>query len=165
MPGPDTLRGRATSAARMLAALHDVPIDGDPYDREPPIGLAAEVARWAHAFSTVDEELRPNATEVGDRLLADLPAELPPVLLHGDYRLGNTLCVGPDLRAIIDWEIWSVGDPRIDLLWFLLFADRRRLPTAPRSAPGHAHDRGTRQRVRGLPGPTHPSLTWTGSMR
>jgi aminoglycoside phosphotransferase (APT) family kinase protein len=27
------------------------------------------------------------------------------------------------LRAIIDWEIWSVGDPRTDLGWFLTYTD------------------------------------------
>ena len=33
------------------------------------------------------------------------------------------LATGPDVRAIIDWEIWSVGDPRVDLGWFLANAD------------------------------------------
>ena len=30
---------------------------------------------------------------------------------------------GPGITAVIDWEIWSVGDPRVDVGWFLLNAD------------------------------------------
>jgi aminoglycoside phosphotransferase (APT) family kinase protein len=33
------------------------------------------------------------------------------------------LAVGSEVTAVIDWEIWSVGDPRIDLGWFLANAD------------------------------------------
>ena len=43
--------------------------------------------------------------------------------MHGDFRLGNLLAVGATVTAVIDWEIWSVGDPRIDLGWFLANAD------------------------------------------
>jgi aminoglycoside phosphotransferase (APT) family kinase protein len=39
------------------------------------------------------------------------------VLVHGDYRLGNMI-VGPEgLRAVLDWEFASVGDPHEDLSW------------------------------------------------
>jgi aminoglycoside phosphotransferase (APT) family kinase protein len=43
--------------------------------------------------------------------------------VHGDFRLGNLLSVGVDVTSIIDWEIWTVGDPRVDLGWFLANAD------------------------------------------
>jgi aminoglycoside phosphotransferase (APT) family kinase protein len=43
--------------------------------------------------------------------------------VHGDFRLGNLLAVGASVTAVIDWEIWSVGDPRIDVGWFLANAD------------------------------------------
>ena len=37
--------------------------------------------------------------------------------MHGDFRLGNLL-VGPDgLRAVLDWELASLGDPMEDLGW------------------------------------------------
>ncbi len=44
-------------------------------------------------------------------------------VVHGDFRLGNMLASGVDITAVIDWEIWTVGDPRVDLGWFLLNAD------------------------------------------
>ena len=43
--------------------------------------------------------------------------------MHGDFRLGNLLAVGPEVTAVIDWEIWTVGDPRVDTGWFLTNAD------------------------------------------
>ncbi len=46
-----------------------------------------------------------------------------PAVVHGDFRLGNLLAVDERITAVIDWEIWSVGDPRIDLGWFLVNAD------------------------------------------
>ena len=37
---------------------------------------------------------------------------------------------------MIDWEIWSVGDPLIDLGWFVQFTDGDNFPGVGRSAPG-----------------------------
>ena len=44
-------------------------------------------------------------------------------MVHGDFRLGNVLATGAHIAAVVDWEIWSVGDPRVDLGWFLVTAD------------------------------------------
>ena len=48
---------------------------------------------------------------------------VPPAILHGDYRIGNMQFDGERLAAIIDWEIWSLGDPRNDLAWLLTWLD------------------------------------------
>jgi aminoglycoside phosphotransferase (APT) family kinase protein len=57
------------------------------------------------------------------------------VINHGDYRLGNTLCRAGRVEAVIDWEIWSVGDPRVDVTWFRFFTDEARHPAAPSDEP------------------------------
>ena len=44
-------------------------------------------------------------------------------MVHGDFRLGNLTAVGARINAVIDWEIWSIGDPRIDAGWFLINCD------------------------------------------
>ena len=59
-------------------------------------------------------------------------------MVHGDYRLGNILCEGDEPTGIIDWEIWSVTDPRIDLGWLLLFCDTEAFPGIGFPAPGMA---------------------------
>ena len=82
------------------------------------------------------------------------------MLLHGDFRLGNVLCRGERAVAVVDWEIWSVGDPRIDLGWFLLFADHRNFPQLGRAVPG-LPDRGrTPRRLPATAAPPLPAMDW-----
>src|SRR5262249_54459658 len=101
-----------------------------------PISLRSEVERWVRAFSTVPESMQGRADEAAPLLLEGLPTEEGPSFLHGDYRLGNMLCHGAEVSAVIDWEIWSVSDPRLDLAWLLLHRDHTRNPNASREAPG-----------------------------
>jgi len=56
--------------------------------------------------------------------------------VHGDYRLGNIIANGSEPAALIDWEIWSPGDPRVELGWFLVFADGTNFPGVGREVPG-----------------------------
>lgn len=45
------------------------------------------------------------------------PAAADPVVVHGDFRMGNVI-VGPDgVRALLDWEMVHAGDPLEDLAW------------------------------------------------
>ncbi len=71
-----------------------------------------------------------------EALVVGLPDPRRPAVVHGDYRLGNMLCSGDEVQAIIDWEIWALTDPRIDLAWMLMFCHRREQPPAVRDAPG-----------------------------
>jgi len=57
-------------------------------------------------------------------LLDHQPPPVEPVVVHGDFRLGN-LIVGDDgLRAVIDWELAHLGDPMEDLGWLCVKAWR-----------------------------------------
>jgi len=132
---PDEVRGRALSAARILGALHRADPRSVGLDEQPG-SLVSEVERWLRAFMTVSEEMRGRAEDAARLLLGSVPAGHPPAFIHGDYRLGNTLCVGAEVTAVIDWEIWSVSDPRIDLAWLLLHRDPSSNPNASREAPG-----------------------------
>lgn len=123
-PAPNEVHARAAAAARMLAALHTVGPAELGID-EPAVALDTEVERWQRAFATCALEPDAELDEVKCRslLTAAIPKPLPPALLHGDWRLGNMQCVGTEIRAVIDWEIWSVGDPRLDLAWLRLMSD------------------------------------------
>jgi aminoglycoside phosphotransferase (APT) family kinase protein len=123
-PPAAEVRERATAAARMLAALHAAdPVALGITDAAVP--LEAEVERWRKALDTC--RLTPDAAraelDCRRRLTASIPAPLRPAVLHGDWRLGNMQCAGPEIRAVIDWEIWSIGDPRLDLAWLRLMSD------------------------------------------
>ncbi|MEU6352703.1 phosphotransferase family protein [Streptomyces sp. NPDC047072] len=131
VPAAD-VHARALDAARMLAALHRV----DPVGvEEPPVSLADEIDRWTRAFTTVPEDLRTGHEKVADRLHAIVPPAMAPVFVHGDYRLGNTLCAAGSVTAVIDWEIWALGDPRVDVTWLTFFTDEARHPASVSDEP------------------------------
>ncbi|MEU7306152.1 phosphotransferase family protein [Streptomyces sp. NPDC007206] len=131
-----TARARMLEIARVLRRLHDSDVHTPGLDAPEPLDAAGELERWSRTMRAVPAELRPGGEELLARLAVDVPGGLPPVLLHGDFRLGNVLCVGERAVAVVDWEIWSVGDPRIDLGWFLLFTDHRNFPQLGRAVPG-----------------------------
>jgi aminoglycoside phosphotransferase (APT) family kinase protein len=129
------VRDRALDSARVLAALHAVDPGAVGLGDEPVVPLAAEIDRWTRAFTTVPADLQGEYQRCADALHDSMPAALPPRVNHGDYRLGNTLCDGGRVTAVIDWEIWSVGDPRIDVTWLTFFTDEAFHPAAPSTEP------------------------------
>ena len=114
---------RMRTAARTMAALHELEPEQLGLTGEPLVGPGEEVDRWSRLLETVDPALVPGWEAVAAALRAGEPLALPGALVHGDFRLGNTLSVGARIAAVIDWEIWSLGDPRVDLGWFLANAD------------------------------------------
>ncbi|MGY6026429.1 phosphotransferase family protein [Streptomyces spinosirectus] len=121
---PALCHSRMLALADVLRDLHGCTTAGTT----EPLDLADELERWHRTMRAVPSELRPGAEEVLEALAARIPDGAPPTLTHGDFRLGNVLCQGARPAAVVDWEIWGHGDPRIDLCWFLLFADHRNFP-------------------------------------
>ena len=132
---PPLAAARMLRAAEILPALHDVPLDKVPVDAEP-LSPRDELARWARTMAAVPPHLVPDADRLHRRLSDSVPAAVEATLVHGDYRLGNLICDGVDPLAVIDWEIWSIGDPRVELGWFLVFADGTNFPEVGREVPG-----------------------------
>lgn len=124
-------RARASAAVRMLAALHRLDPDAVGLGDEEVVTPVGEVERWTRTFATVPDEVRVGYQACAETLRATAPRPLPAVVVHGDYRLGNMLCDEDEVTAIIDWEIWSRSDPRIDLSWLLFFTDEARHPVVP----------------------------------
>jgi aminoglycoside phosphotransferase (APT) family kinase protein len=65
----------------------------------------------------------PEFDRVGRWLAANLPDSPPATVVHGDYRLGNTMFAAtPPARlvAIFDWEMATIGDPLADLGYLLM---------------------------------------------
>jgi aminoglycoside phosphotransferase (APT) family kinase protein len=135
-PTEAEVSSRMTHAVHILAQLHsiDPAVLGAP--GEPVISLVDEVGRWARAFETVEPEFRDGAEELRELLLHNLPDPVQPRLLHGDYRLGNMLADHGRILAVIDWEIWGVCDPRVDLAWFLMLVEPSSQSLAVWKAPG-----------------------------
>jgi aminoglycoside phosphotransferase (APT) family kinase protein len=116
---------RFRNAAAAMAQLHRIEPAAAGLESEPVIGPSAEIERWCRTLQTVDPALVPGWREVAAALESSIPSSLPAVIVHGDFRLGNLLAVDDRITAVIDWEIWSIGDPRVDAGWFLINCDPR----------------------------------------
>jgi len=114
---------RLRAAARAMGRLHGLDPTSVGLADEPVVGPAEEVERWCRLLATVDPELVPGWRDVAAALRNSVPDPLGAAIVHGDFRLGNLLADGEAITAVIDWEIWSVGDPRVDVGWFLANAD------------------------------------------
>lgn len=75
----------------------------------------AEFAGWPGPAALGD------VAGIGRWLEAHRPASFTPGIMHGDFHLANVMYRhdGPELAAIVDWELATIGDPLIDLGWLL----------------------------------------------
>lgn len=119
-PTAQVARDRMLGAARALGRLQAANLAELGLQDEPVSPVHEELERWQRLFATVDDDIAPGHQELSARLAERVPDGVAPRLLHGDYRVANMLFAGAALSAVIDWEIWSVGDPRADLAWLLM---------------------------------------------
>ena len=105
----------------VLAELHAVDVDavglGDLGRKEGYI--ARQLKRWYSQFqqsAALGGRSIPAVDEMHAFLSARIPAQGPATIVHGDYRLDNTM-IGDDGRvaAVLDWEICTLGDPLADV--------------------------------------------------
>ncbi|HEX7461320.1 MAG TPA: phosphotransferase family protein [Dermatophilaceae bacterium] len=108
-----------------LANLHDIdPAEVGLADFGHPDGfLERQVRRWAQQLEKSRSRDLPGADDLADALTARVPASQRAGVVHGDYRLDNVL-VGPDqqIRAVLDWEMATLGDPLCDLGLLAVYA-------------------------------------------
>ena len=126
----------ATHAVDVLKRLQALSLDQTGIGDEEPVRLQLEMMRWAMLMQRAPEELTTRAGELGGLLAAQVPTERTPTLVHGDYHFGNMLFDGPEVVAVLDWEIAEVGQPLLDLGCLCAMTVRRRFPNAP--SPGGA---------------------------
>ena len=80
--------------------------------------LERQVKRFIGLWEFSKTRELPVVQEVGDWLQANLPDTPQTTIVHGDFRLGNTmfeLTAPARLKAVFDWEMATLGDPLADL--------------------------------------------------
>lgn len=137
-----------------LVALHQVDWAGaglnDLYRGEGYV--ARQLDGWRRRYAAARTWNVPSWRRTIDWLERHVPADRAPVLIHNDYRLDNTVFdpVTREVRAILDWELATVGDPRADLgnlLAYWVQADDDRIMQGIRRQPSHAPGMRTRREV------------------
>jgi aminoglycoside phosphotransferase (APT) family kinase protein len=115
---PDRRRHAAESLVDTLAAIHSVDLDAagladlgrhDGY-------IARQLTRWYAQWNEQHTADLPAVHRVHEALAAQIPRQGPATIVHGDYRLDNTILDDDGtVAAVLDWEICTLGDPLADL--------------------------------------------------
>lgn len=127
---PPGLESRASRRA-LGDDLVDVLVEIHAADVTTP-GLAAfarpgsynerQVRRFAQLWEINKTRDVPKVEEVGAWLAHNVPEPLAPAVVHGDFRLGNTMVASGEpsrILAVLDWEMGAIGDPRADVGYLL----------------------------------------------
>ena len=106
--------------------------------------LDRQVGRWRKQLEGYVEHtgasgphILPGVEALGTWLEVSRPKTFMPGIQHGDYHPANVLYSldGPEIAAIVDWELATIGDPLIDLGWVLTTFPRAGDPTSMKVEP------------------------------
>jgi aminoglycoside phosphotransferase (APT) family kinase protein len=142
-----TRRTASENIVDVLVDLHAVDVDaiglGDLARKEGYI--ARQLKRWYGQFqqsAALNERTVPLVDEMHAFLSARIPEQGPAGIVHGDYRIDNAV-IGDkgEVRAVLDWEICTLGDVLADLGQLLVYWTEAEdahpaLNAAPTIAPG-----------------------------
>ena len=81
-----------------------------------------QVDRWTAFLNRIKGRELPGFDEAAAWLRAHKPLDYIPGIMHGDYQFANVMFKhgGPArLAALVDWEMGTVGDPKLDLAWVI----------------------------------------------
>ena len=126
LPGqsPEARRAIYGEAIATLAGLHNldhVALHLGSFGRSGNY-FARQVDRWTRQYRAAETA----KIEPVERLIEWLPRTVPEqtrsAIIHGDYRLDNLVFAAdrPSCRAILDWELSTVGDPLADFAYFAM---------------------------------------------
>ncbi|MFE7379757.1 phosphotransferase family protein [Streptomyces zhihengii] len=139
--GPERTREAVLGLVDTLVDLHAV----DPEavglgDFGRPEGfLDRQLRRWGKQLAASRGRELAGIDELHAALGRELPVSPAPTVVHGDYRLDNVL-IGEDdrIKAVLDWEMSTLGDPLTDLGLLVMYSRRLELPGSPISTTAGA---------------------------
>ena len=113
-------------AVARLGALDHVAVGLADFGK-PEGFLERQVPRWLselESYAKFDDYPGPDigdVSAVATWLRERQPSDFSPGIMHGDYHAANVMFshTGPEVVAIVDWEMCTIGDPLLDLGWML----------------------------------------------
>jgi aminoglycoside phosphotransferase (APT) family kinase protein len=117
---PDARRRLGDDLVDTLVEIHgaDVRVPALALFVRPGNYNERQVRRFSQLWELNQTRDLPVVVRVGDWLAANVPEQLSPTVVHGDYRLGNMIVrrERPEhIEAVLDWEMGAIGDPRADV--------------------------------------------------
>lgn len=118
-----------------------------------------QVERWGKQYQASRTADLPAMNRLGHWLAAHIPADERAGIAHGDYRIGNVILAGdrPEIAAVLDWELSTIGHPLADLAYCLL---PYHMPFGGVAGPGIA---GLDHAAEGLPAEVHLIETYSSA--
>ncbi|MCK9902048.1 phosphotransferase family protein [Frankia sp. Cpl3] len=123
----------------VLARLHAVDPEavGLSTFGRPQGYLSRQIRRWNDQWQRVHTRDLPDIDALHARLAEAHPVESGASIVHGDFRIDNVI-LNPDdpaaVRAVIDWEMATLGDPLADLGLHIAYSDPAFAPVLAGSA-------------------------------
>ncbi|MEU3657080.1 phosphotransferase family protein [Streptomyces sp. NPDC032161] len=116
----------STGLVEQLARLHAVPyLEAGLAGWGKPQGyLRRQLEHWRTQWDVVATRPMPELLRLYEALEDAVPNESGASILHGDFRVDHTILDPADLsrvRAVVDWELATLGDPLADLGTFLAY--------------------------------------------
>ncbi len=113
-------------AAARLGAVDHVAVGLADFGK-PEGFLERQVPRWLSELESYTQFDNYPGPDIGDVeavagwLRERQPSSFAPGIMHGDYHAANVMFspAGPEVVAIVDWEMSTIGDPLLDLGWML----------------------------------------------
>jgi len=107
-----------------LAQLHMVDYEqvGLGEFGKPGSYFERQVGRWTKQYRLAQTDDVPEAERLIEWLPRTLPEQKRTSIVHGDYRIDNMIFDPdrPQVKALLDWELSTLGDPMADLSYFLI---------------------------------------------
>ena len=121
---PEARRKIFESKIRTLGELHNFDpekIGLSDFGR-PGNYFARQVDRWTKQYRASETQHIPEVERLIDWLPRTLPEQKRVSIVHGDYRLDNMIFhpVEPAVKAVLDWELSTLGDPMADFTYLLM---------------------------------------------
>jgi aminoglycoside phosphotransferase (APT) family kinase protein len=117
--GERTMRALSLSFVNAQARLHAVDVATEPLRSLGRAGgyVERQVQGWTRRWHASRTEEVPDITALAAWLEANRPADSGSVLVHNDFKYDNLVLDESltSIRAILDWEMATVGDPLMDL--------------------------------------------------
>ncbi len=119
-PDEGLCRGISGTVVDTLVELHAVdPDEAGLGDLGRPEGfLERQTEGWIGRYDKAKTDEIGEVGPLTDWLARNVPESPPPTVIHNDYKLNNLVLNPNDLtevRAVLDWEMATVGDPLFDL--------------------------------------------------
>ena len=117
---PDWMQTLSALAATALAKLHQVDIQSQELASlgKPEGYIDRQVTGWIGRYQKAATDVIPEMDQMASWMMANQPKEGAAALIHNDFKYDNIVWDAegtPSIKAILDWEMATLGDPLMDL--------------------------------------------------